>query len=356
MAKFVNARPSLLLSAVLGLLLPPLAARAQESVSFAGKTITMIVGSPAGGGTDASARLIASLLASYLPGKPSAVVRNIPGAQGITAMNYFVKQVVPDGLTLMSASTTQADPLLYRKPQSQFDPTTYSFIGGVGRGGTVMLIRKDAEPRLHDTKLPPVIMGALGGVPRSGMLTTAWGIEYLGWNAKWVLGYRGTNELLIALERGEIDMTSTANLFQIQKFLQTGRFKILSQSGTLHQGKTVPRPEFGEAAMFANLIKGKISDPHVQRAFEYWTTMTSLDKWFALPPKTPEPMIRAHRAAYEAASAGTDFADLGKRISEDLEPMAYEDVTYLIERLAGTTSEAVNAIGAMLRRQGIEAE
>ena len=58
--------------------------------------------------------------------------------------------------------------------------------------------------------------------------------------------------------------------------------------------------------MFADLIKGRISDPTVQRAFDYWSTMTSLDKWFALPPGTPEPMIRAHRAAYEAASAGTD--------------------------------------------------
>src|SRR5262249_18268097 len=146
---------------------------------------------------------------------------------------------------------------------------------------------------------------------------------------------------------------STGNLFQIQKFLQSGRFKILSQSGTLHKGRTVPRPEFGDAAMFANLIKGRISDPTVQKAFDYWSTMTSLDKWFALPPRTPEPIIRAHRAAYEAASAGTDFAELGKRISEDLEPVAYDDVTFLIERLGGTTSEAVTAISTMLRRQGI---
>ena len=115
---------------------------------------------------------------------------------------------------------------------------------------------------------------------------------------------------------------------------------------TLHKGRTVPRPEFGEAAMFADLIKGRISDPTVQRAFDYWSTVTSLDKWFALPPGTAEPMIRAHRAAYEAASAGTDFAELGKRISEDLEPMAYEDVELLIARLAATPPEAVASINA----------
>jgi hypothetical protein len=331
-------------------------ARAEESVSFQGKTLTVIVGSPAGGGTDTSGRLIASLLAGYLPGKPGALVRNIPGAQGITAMNYFVKQVAPDGLTMMTASTTQADPLLYRKPQAQFNPTTFAFVGGIGRGGTVMLLRKDAEPRLHDRNAAPVVMGALAGVPRSGMQTTAWGIEYLGWNAKWVLGYRGTNDLMVALERGEIDMTSTANLFQIQKFLATGRFKLLVQSGTLHQGQTAPRPEFGDAPVFVSLMQDRIKDPIVQKAFDYWATMTALDKWFALPPGTPEPLVRAHRQAYEAASHAPEFAELGRKISEDLEPMGHDDVTLLISRLGTTTPEAIAAISAMLRRQGIEGE
>jgi hypothetical protein len=346
----------LCLSGLLGLSLVGAATLADEPVSFRGKTITVIVGSPAGGGTDTSGRLVASLLANHLPGKPAVLVRNIPGAQGITAMNYFVKQVAPDGLTLMTASTTQADPLLYRKPQSQFDPTTFAFVGGVGRGGTVLLIRKDAEPRLFDRAAVPIVMGALGGVPRSGMQTTAWGIEYLGWNAKWVVGYRGTNDLMIALERGEIDMTSTGNLFQIQKFLDSGRFKILSQSGTLQKGQTVARPEFGDAPMFTTLMQGKLKEAVVQQAFDYWATMTSLDKWFALPPRTPVALIRAHREAYQTASSGSDFAELGKKISEDLEPMAYDDVVFLINRLGGTTPEAVAAISAMLRKQGVEAE
>ena len=167
----------------LGLILGAPVACAEEPVSFKGKTITMIVASAPGGGTDTSGRLIAPLLANLLPGQPSVIVRNIPGAEGVTAMNYFVKQVAPDGLTITMGSTTQADPMLYRKPQSQFDPTKFSPIGGVGRGGTVLLIRKEAEARLHDRSAKPVIMGALSGVPRSGMQMTAWGIAYLDWNA-----------------------------------------------------------------------------------------------------------------------------------------------------------------------------
>ena len=316
----------------------------------------MIIASPAGGGTDTSGRLIAPLLAGQLPGKPGVIVRNIPGAEGVIGMNYFAKQVAPDGLTLAMGSTTQADPLLYRKPQSQFDPTTFPIVGGIGRGGTVLLIRKEAERRLYDTMAPPVIMGALGGVPRSGMQTMAWGIEYLGWNARWVVGYRGTNDLMVALERGEIDITSTGNMFQIQKLLSTGKFKIVSQSGTLQNGQTVARPEFGSAPLFSNLLSGKITDPIAQKAFDYWASITSLDKWIALPPNTSTAILDTYRAAYATVVADPDFIKHGNKISEDFEPMTFADVEFLIGKIGTSPPEAIAHIGAMLRRQGIAVE
>jgi tripartite-type tricarboxylate transporter receptor subunit TctC len=332
------------------------AARAQEPLPFQGKAVTMIIGSAPGGGTDLSGRLIANFIASRLPNNPNVIVRNIPGAQGLTAMNHFAKQVAPDGLTITMGSTTQADPLFYRKPTSQFDPTTFVMIGGAGRGGTVLMIRKDAEPRLYDKKAPPVIMGSLGGVPRSGMQTTAWGIAFLGWNAKWVVGYPGTNELLLALDRGEIDMTATGNLFQIRKLLATGRFKILSQSGTLKDGKLTSRAEFEGAPFVADMIKDKIKDPIAQQAFQYWTSITAIDKWVALPPGTPEPFARPYRDAYLFAFNDPDFAEAGKKISEDFEPMSHQDVTFLIQSLGKTSPEAIAFIAEMLKKQGLEGE
>jgi len=66
--------------------------------------------------------------------------------------------------------------------------------------------------------------------------------------------------------------------------------------------------------------------------------------------------VRAYRAAYKGAAADPEFAELGKRISEDIDPMAYEDVELLISRLGGTPPEAIAYLSAMLRRQGVEAE
>ena len=71
-------------------------------------------------------------------------------------------------------------------------------------------------------------------------------MEYLGWNAKIIVGYRGTNDLSIAMERGEIDMHTTSNMFIVNKLMDTGRFRIIAQSGSHIGGKFVERPEFPE--------------------------------------------------------------------------------------------------------------
>src|SRR6476661_2456140 len=221
-------------------------AAAQAPASFHGKTVTAVISSSAGGGTDAYGRLASAFFEKYLPGSPTVVPRNVPGADGMTAMNFMVQQVAPDGYTFVAASNSTADPLNYRRSQSQFNPVDFEVIGGAGRSGEVLLINTQAEKRLYDKTAAPVVMGSLGGIPRSGMQMTAWGIEYLGWNAKWVIGYRGTSELTLALERGEIDMTATGNIYLVQKLLDTGKFKILAQSGMLRNGVVIQRPDFGE--------------------------------------------------------------------------------------------------------------
>lgn len=328
-------------------------ATAQAPISFEGKTITMIIGYPPGGGTDVSGRLIAQYIAKHLPGSPSVVVHNMPGADGVTAMNFFAQQVKPDGLTLTMGSSTQGDPIHYRKPQSQYDATKLQFVGGVGRGGSTVVIRKEAEPRLYDKTKPPVIMGSVAGVPRSGMQTTAWGISLLDWNAKWVLGYPGTNDLFVALERGEIEMTASSNLFQVAKLLETGKVKVLTQTGIMTDGKILPRTEFGDVPVFPNQVKGKTNDPLHQKGFDYWFSLVMLDKWLALPVGTPEPIVKVYREAFNKMIKDPEFLERGKKMSEDFEPQSAIDVETLIKTLGQTPPEALDYIKDMLKKQGI---
>jgi tripartite-type tricarboxylate transporter receptor subunit TctC len=326
---------------------------AQEPVNFAGKTITMIIGYAPGGGTDTSGRLIASFLAKYLPGSPNVVVENRPGADGVTAMNYFFQQVKPDGMTLTMASSTQGDPVVYRQPQVKYDPAKLAIIGGVGRGGSTVVIRKDAEQRLYDKSKPPVIMGAVGGMPRSGMQTTAWGIEILDWNAKWVLGYPGTNDLFVALERGEIDMTASSNLFQVQKLLETGKVKVLTQTGILENGKFSARSEFADVPVFPNQVEGKRKDKVQDQAYQYWFSLVLLDKWLALPPGTPANIVATYRQAFAKMAKDPEFLERGKKMSQDFEAQKGEDVEKLIKTLGETSPEAFDFIRTMMKRQGL---
>jgi tripartite-type tricarboxylate transporter receptor subunit TctC len=337
---------------VTALLLGCSAASAQEPVSFQGKQILMVIGYAAGGGTDAAGRLIAASLGKHLPGKPTIAVQNIPGADGMVALNYIVQQTKPDGLTITMGSGTQIDPLHSRKPQAKYNPKDFNFVGGAGKGGTVLLINKDAEKRIVDKKADPVIMGALSGMPRSGMQMTAWGKEFLDWNVKWVVGYRGTNDLTVALERGEIDMTATGTIPLVQKMLATGKFKILAQSGMMENGIFVERPDFGNAPIIGKDMIGKIKDPIAQKGFEYWSALNSMDKWLALPPGTPQPIVETYRKAFQDLAKDPEYLERGS----DYAPVSHTDIEGLVQTLAQTPDESIAYITTMLRGQGLSPE
>jgi hypothetical protein len=328
-------------------------ASAQNAVSFKGKTITMLVGSEAGGGTDAAGRLIAIYLRRYLPGEPNIVVQNMPGASGVTAQNYFVRRTEPNGLTVMMGSISTIDPVVFRSTNSQYDPKSFRFAGGIGRGGSVIFVNKSAEARLYDKTAKPVMIASVQAMPRPAIQPVIWCIEYLGWNAGWVPGYRGTSETMFALDRGEADMTSTGNIFQIKERLDSGQLKIVAQTGALQNGRIVGRAEFGDAPLIPDLMQGKIKEPIAQKAFNLWTALNTGDKWLALAPGTPDGILAAYREAFAKVAAEPDFLEQGEKISEGFAPMSARDVEAVVGTLTDTPIEAVDYTKALMRKQGL---
>jgi tripartite-type tricarboxylate transporter receptor subunit TctC len=324
--------------------------------SFRGKTITMLVGSQAGSGTDATGRAVARVLGKYLPGTPTVVVQNMPGANGVTAMNYFMLRTKPDGLTVFMGSNSIVDPLTYRRANAQYDPTTIRMVGGIGRGGTLVFISREAEKRLTDKSAAPVMIGNQGALPNPGMMPVLWGIEYLGWNAKWIVGYPGANEIMVALDRGEIDLSSTSNIFLVEERMKAGSLDALFQSGSVENGKIVGRAEFGNTPIFNDLIKGKITDPVEQEAFDYWWALNSLDKWIGLASGTPDEILGLYRAAFDKFMADDEFIDLGKKISGGFGAETASDAEALTRTLAGTSQEALTSLANLMRKQGLQAQ
>ena len=329
---------------------------AQADVSFRDKSITMLVGAPPGGGTDIAGRAIARFLGKYLPGNPNIIVQNMPGANGITAMNHFARQTKPDGLTVIMGSVSILDPVTSRNANAQYDLRTVRMAGGLGRGGSIFFISKTGEARLHDKSLPPAIIGNVGALPRAGLQPAVWSIEYLGWNAKWVAGYPGTDQLMLALDRGEVDMGSTGNILLIKDRMDHGRVNVVFQTSSIEGGKIVGRPDFGNAPTFLEQMQGKITDPIAQKAFDYWMALSSVDKWLALAPGTPDDILAAYREAFRKFSIDQDFLELGDKISDGMEAIEGSDVENFAKILAETPTEALGYVTELMRRQGLRVQ
>lgn len=336
----------------------PHAARAAdpEPRSLDPKTVTLIVGYAAGGGVDATGRLIAQFMTKYLPGSPAIVVRNMPGADGMAALNFFVRQVKPDGLTLTAGSSTQLDPMNYRSANAQYDPTKFNFIGGLSRGGTFLIASKDGARRLTDKSAAPVPVGAVDGT-RSGEQMVSWGMEFLDWNAKWVVGYRGAADTSVALERGEVDMSSTSNSFLIQRLMDTDKFTLISQSGVVVDGKLRRRTDFADTPVMSELIADRLKDAAARDAFRYWEAICVMDPWISLPPDTPAPIVATYRQAFVKMTADPEFLEKGKRISADIGAMTHADIERLVQTAAAKfTPDAEKFLRAMQVKQGLRAK
>ena len=329
-------------------------ATASAAVDFRGKTVAMVIGSEPGGGTDRTGRLLAAYFEKYLPGNPTIVVRNMPGAEGVTALNYVVQQTKPDGLTFVTGAAVQLSPLTYRKARGAYDPVKLAYIGGIGRGGTQVLVNKANEPRLYDKSAVPLFVGVRDGTS-GGEQIPFWAIEYLGWNARPIAGYRGTTESLLALERGEIDIANTGSLQDVTRLVGTGRFKVALQTGAMQNGefRPLPRGDLAEAPVLASLMRDKPMSEAASQAYSYWQSVTALDKWIGLAEGTPDDIVAAYRTAFDRLIEDADFLERARRMSEDLTPTRHGDVELLVGKLATVTDEADSYLKDLLRKNGV---
>lgn len=330
-----------------------LAAGDDMSASFKGKTIVVVVPNTAGGSTDISARLVTKFFSKYLPGAPVGVVSNVPGGNGVAAMNYMVQQAKPDGSTLIMATNALADRIIHRAPQAHYDPTKFQIVGGVGIGDNVLVVRTDALSRLQDKQARPVIMGSATGVPRSAMRMTIWGAEFLGWNTKWVLGYRGTPDLVLALERGEIDMTVLTTVELDKALTDSGKFAVLYKAGLARDARPTGRTDVDNAPLFINAMEGKIKDPKIEAAYDYWRAGSTF-KWLALPPGTSDAIRDAYREAFLKTTTDPEFIAQADVAMNGFVIISPPDTIRLVHTLASTSDDTLDAMDMLMRKQGLD--
>jgi len=329
-------------------------AAADSDQSFAGKIVTMTIGFSAGSSTDLYGRTLGRYLVHYLPGAPGLVVVNQLGAGGVVALNDWANRAKPNGLFAAIGAQSQTDPDALIRTHAKYDPATFNFVGGLGAPSQGLFVNKDALTRLYDKSAKPVVMGLVGTTLRGGHYQVLWGAKFLGWNVKWVRGYTATAELRQAMERGEIDMTTFGASTDIEYLLGTGRFAVVSQTGTVDAGKRVPRSIFGAAPLMSDLVKGNIKEPLAQKAFDYWENVSQVGMWLALPPRTPQPIAAAYLNAYQATLANPNYRSEFGKIDPDSPVASKANLENLVGKLAKVSPETLDYIQAELQRQGID--
>ena len=304
------------------------AASAQEA-SFAGKKLNAIIGATPGGGTDLTTRLVGRFLEKYLPGHPQVVYRNMPAGNGVQATNYFANEASRDGTYWMGGGNAYIDAQVLRQSTVKYDPRTFHFFGGIARGGSIVSISDEKYPNLTDRNLTAVVVGTGDGTGTWEEML-CWGAEILGWNIRFVVGYPGTSAQLLALQRGEIDAVGTSNLNMLDGLRKRGGFKEFVQIGEIHDGKVVPRSYAPDVPTMSALIADKL-DGVAKDAFAYWTDSNQLDKWYAVPPGTPAPVVAVYREGFEKVFADPEFLKLGRtQVGPDFGRQTAEDITRLV--------------------------
>jgi len=329
-----------------------LALAAESTVSFKGKSVRLLIGYQVGGGTDLVARLVGRFLTRYLPGQPALVPQNMPGADGLVAMNYTAQQVAADGLTLFVASASPVMPEIMHGSGVFYDPASFLYIGGIANTGTVMVASREARARLATPGAQPVALAQVGGV-RTGAQMVVWAVAYLGWNVKWVSGYPGTPELALALNKGEVDMTDTADAKSLRTILADPRFVGVVQTGVFADGKLMRRAGFPDIPTLSELLEGKLPK-EAEAAYRSWLETTQIGKFFALPPGTPEAMVAAYRAAFRKMQDDPEFKALAAaQLDSDYVMQTPDDVRDVIKAVVATPETDLAFINQLRVKVGV---
>lgn len=193
------------LTVLLSFAATPLAA---QSDFFSGKTILLYVGFSPGGGVDGEARIAARHLARFIPGNPTILVKNMPGAGGIVLANHIYKGVEADGLTLaMPGRSGFLLSKIVKDKNVNYDLAKFAYIGGAGSTNSILWLRKDSGitdvAQLKSAK-KEIVLGAWSARSQNAIVPKVLR-QYEGWPFKVVHGYPGTNEVLLAIERREVD-------------------------------------------------------------------------------------------------------------------------------------------------------
>jgi len=314
---------------------------------YKGRQITMIVGTAPGGINDISARFVARYLGRFIPGNPSIVVENQPGAGGITSANRLANVYPRDGSVL--AKLERAVPMLAIQgdPNVHFDPLKLTWLGSLssyGHDAYLMLVMSTSPIQSIDELKQPGKSISLGGdnAASSNVIFARIAKDVLGLNVKVVSGYTGAAPLFLAMQRGEIDGQIVG-----YSSVRTGQRDLWSRHAfrpLLQFGRVSRLADFPDVPTAHELTK----DPNAVALLDFAELQFRISLPFAAPPGVPADRATVLQMAFMAMCKDPAVVEAAEKLGIDLSPIDGKDVLRSIEHAAATPGEVIARYNALI--------
>jgi tripartite-type tricarboxylate transporter receptor subunit TctC len=305
--------------------------RAQDDTFYKDKTITVVVGSTAGGFYDRWGRLFARYMGQYIPGNPEIIAQNMAGAGSVIATNHVYNVAKPDGLTLlMPLNSVYVDQLVGR-PQVQFDLRKFHWVGSPSIEPSIMYMRSDAPYKSIEDIIKAKVAPKCGG---SGTSSTDFILssileEMLGAKINSILGYPGGTEIDLAVEKNEVvcrshSMSAHFGREPFDSWHKKGFDRHIVQTGRKRDARAPDAPTLIEV-----FERHKVPEDG-RRVARILLAAVELGRPMMVTPGTPPERVKILREAYVKVLNDPKARDEAKRSRMDIEPTSGEELEALI--------------------------
>ncbi|MGH7926188.1 MAG: Bug family tripartite tricarboxylate transporter substrate binding protein [Candidatus Binatia bacterium] len=314
---------------------------------YRGKTVRIIVGFSAGGGYDQYSRLIGRHISKYIPGNPAVIVENMTGAGSIIAANYMYNAAVKDGTVIGNISGPIVLEQLFGTPSIQFDMAKFRFLAvPVSETYLMIVTKKPAISKFEELVGPKSKQVAFGGIPGSTVEHAAiLARDVLGANLKVVSGYKGTADVRLALDSGEVDgFFNTWTSSKVTSFdkVKNGEWIVLAQMSD----KPIKDLIVPNVPTIQQIAK---TDEH-RLILKYGTsTPNAFGKAYVVPPGTPADRASALEGAFEKVFADKDLLAEARKGKLEIDPLIGEDIHKLVVEFLGMSPELKTKLHAALK-------
>lgn len=315
-----------------GAVLPALPVHAQAD--FKGKTITVITSTGAGGTYDVAARAVARYMPQHLPGNPTMVVQNMPGGGNVLATNFLYNVAPKDGTTF--ASLHNAIPLhqVLGGKGVRYDARKFNWLGSLGPENSVIAVWHTAGVKtFKDLQTKEVILGGTGAGSGIVIFPTIMN-NIMGTKFKIVMGYKSSDEVNIAIERGEVQSRSSglASIFSQNTHWVTEKKMAFPAQIGFKRDKRIPD---------VPLLQELATTEEQRQILRLMASPTALGKPFVAPPDLPADRIAVLRKGFATMLADKVFLDEMKQRKIEVDPMSADEVTQIVLETINTPPDAI---------------